>query len=211
MFRKAVIRTSSLLTTCLVVLGLWASPVLAVSPPEADSSFRVWDGYDGDFQALLSGSTDVLPSEGSSDLGDGGPGWDQSLTISGVFAPTNVAVRAETISAGAYHTCGLRTDGTVACWGYDSLGQSSPPGGTFTQVSAGERHTCGLQTDGTMACWGDNILGQSSPPSGTFTQVSAGYNHTCGLKTDGTVACWGLNNNGEASPPGGTFSQVSAG
>jgi alpha-tubulin suppressor-like RCC1 family protein len=41
------------------------------------------------------------------------------------------------VSAGLYHTCGLRPDGTVECWGANGSGQSSPPSGAFTQVSAG--------------------------------------------------------------------------
>ncbi len=58
------------------------------------------------------------------------------------------------VSAGYAHTCGLRTDGTLACWGCNDYGQAAPPAGTFSQVSAGGYHTCGLQTDGTLACWG---------------------------------------------------------
>ena len=27
----------------------------------------------------------------------------------------------ETISAGGAHTCGLKTDGTLVCWGFDSF------------------------------------------------------------------------------------------
>ena len=54
----------------------------------------------------------------------------------------------------AYHTCGLKTDGTLACWGENSYGQATPPAGTFSQVSAGDDHTCGVRTDGTLACWG---------------------------------------------------------
>src|SRR5262245_27776175 len=68
-----------------------------------------------------------------------------------------------TISAGGFHTCGVKTDGTLACWG-----QATPPGGTFTQVSAGFAHTCGVKTDGTLACWGANGDGQATPPGGTF-------------------------------------------
>src|SRR6266705_1771475 len=46
------------------------------------------------------------------------------------------------VSAGCYHSCALRTDGTVACWGLNLYGQATPPAGTFSQVSAGDAHTC---------------------------------------------------------------------
>ena len=117
------------------------------------------------------------------------------------------------VSAGEWHTCGVKTNGTLACWGRNVEGQATPPDGTFTQVSAGGWHTCGLRTDGTLACWGRNVEGQATPPDGTFSQVSAGEYHTCGLRTDGTLACWGNNDYGQAppTPPDGTFTQVSAG
>ena len=47
-------------------------------------------------------------------------------------------LRPETISAGYWHTCGLKSDGTVVCWGYNYDGQASPPAGAFTQVSTGD-------------------------------------------------------------------------
>jgi hypothetical protein len=87
----------------------------------------------------------------------------------------------ETVSAGGGHTCGIKSDGTLACWGYNDYGQSSPPAGTFTQVSAGELHTCGVKSDGTVTCWGDDSYEQSKIPTGTFVQVSAGAYHTCGV------------------------------
>ena len=115
------------------------------------------------------------------------------------------------VSAGYWHTCGLRTDGSLACWGDNYWGQATPPTGTFTEVSAGAYHTCALRTDGTPACWGLNGFGQATPPTGTLTKVSTGWYHNCGLRADGSLACWGYNNWGQATPPTGTFTEVSAG
>ena len=58
-------------------------------------------------------------------------------------------------SAGG-HTCGVRNDGSVACWGYldeyeDKI--TTPPAGEFVSVSAGRRHVCGVKRDGSVACW----------------------------------------------------------
>jgi alpha-tubulin suppressor-like RCC1 family protein len=37
------------------------------------------------------------------------------------------------VDAGQAHNCGIKTDGTVACWGFNSKGETNPPGGTFKQ------------------------------------------------------------------------------
>ncbi len=108
------------------------------------------------------------------------------------------------------YSCGVRTDGAVACWGSGEYGALAAPEGAFSQVSTGERHGCGVRADGTVACWGENRFGQRDVPSGTFRQVSAGAFHTCGVKLDGRVTCWGEDADGKLDAPGGTFSQVSA-
>ena len=69
------------------------------------------------------------------------------------------------VGAGDWHTCGVKTDGSVACWGFNVFEQSIPPAGTFTQVSAGYAHTCGVKRDESVACWGNNDQGQSTPPN----------------------------------------------
>lgn len=125
------------------------------------------------------------------------------------------------VSAGSYHTCGIRTGGYLWCWGDNADGQLgdgtrtrrlSPVrvagGGTWATVAAGDEHTCGVQTDGTLWCWGSGpLLGDGTNRSharpvevGTdrdWTAVSAAYDHTCGTRTDGTVWCWGTNSFGQ--------------
>ena len=83
-----------------------------------------------------------------------------------------IGVKFASVSAGERHTCGVRTDGTVACWGVDEGGGGTPPEGQFASVSAGGSlfgdHTCGVRTDGTVACWGDDDGGRATPPEGKF-------------------------------------------
>ena len=135
------------------------------------------------------------------------------------------------VSSGAQHTCALKSDGTVSCWGGGSSGElgdgtstgkyypvrvisgqnSSHPLRDIVQISLGGSHTCALKSDGTVSCWGDGSSGElgdgtntnknypvgviseqgSSNPLRDIVQVSSGAQHTCALKSDGTVSCWG--------------------
>ena len=68
------------------------------------------------------------------------------------------------MSAGQDYSCAIATAGTLACWGLDTDGQSSPPGGTYTAVAAGQLHACATRTDGRVVCWGSNGHGESTVP-----------------------------------------------
>ncbi len=158
-------------------------------------------------------------SNGSGQLGNGTT--TDSLVpvdVSGLGSGVRVVV------AGANHTCALRSDDGVRCWGdnyYGQLGTDARPGalvpvdvaGLTSDVSAvvaGGGRTCALTTGGGAMCWGANGSGglgngdttNSSVPvdvSGLASGVSAiavGRDHTCALTSSGGVKCWGSNGYG---------------
>ena len=97
--------------------------------------------------------------------------------------------RVVALAAGGYHTCAVRTNGSVTCWGSNWAGESTAPTrGYFTAVAAGLYHSCALRSDGEAVCWGDNNYGQISVPAGErFTAIATGSTHTCGLRATGAV------------------------
>jgi alpha-tubulin suppressor-like RCC1 family protein len=152
-------------------------------------------------------------------------------------AVVNLGTDTKQITAGWYHTCALKNDGEVRCWGYNEFGQLGSLGvkgagqasptptvvidlGTDTkQITAGFSHTCALKSDAKVLCWGFNASGQLGNPDGaggvqanltptvvvnlgTDTKlISAGGYHSCALKNDGKVLCWGNNSYGQLSNP----------
>ena len=98
------------------------------------------------------------------------------------------SVSFASVSAGGDHTCGVKTDSSVACWGSNAYGKSTPPAGSFTSVSVGQDHTCGVKTGGSVVCWGFSSC-QVTSPAGSFASVSAGSYHTCGVARGGSVVC----------------------
>lgn len=115
------------------------------------------------------------------------------------------------VDVGWFHTCGVRTDGSVVCWGDDAFDQLIPPIGPFERVVAGDVNTCAVASDGSVSCWGQDTGGESSPPDGAYRQVDLGAFHGCGVRSDSTVVCWGSDYWEQSSPPTGAFRQVGAG
>ena len=151
---------------------------------------------------------------------DGTTAWSQwsnwgRATPTAAGAPLVVGATAfASISSGWSYTCGLRSDGSVSCWGLNNTGQATAPAGEiFNAISSGQLHTCGLRSNGSVSCWGDNRRGQATAPAaGNFTAISSGEDHTCGLLPNGSVACWGSNIVYQTTVPvGETFTAISSG
>ncbi len=138
---------------------------------------------------------------------------------------TALGAEVVSVSAGGAHTCAIKTDGTLWCWGGGGSGQVgagtagnetqpvkvSGVGTGVAEVAAGGAHTCAVKTDGTLWCWGFSNYGQVG--DGTMTTrlspvqvtalgagaagVSTGIQHTCARKRDGTLWCWGMGDFGQ--------------
>lgn len=91
-----------------------------------------------------------------------------------VAPPSGVGCVAQ-IAAGGRHTCVIKKDDSVWCWGDNSLGQlgdgtvearSGPvqvvalAGNGVAEISGGIDHTCARTGGGDVYCWGDNLHGQ---------------------------------------------------
>ncbi len=156
---------------------------------------------------------------------DGQLGLGPALTS--VSSPTTITsppiVGMVDVSAGYDHTCAVRDDGTVWCWGLNSSGQLGN-GSTLdsnvpvqvsglidaSQVSAGYTHTCARSTSGIIRCWGSGFVGQLG--NGSFSNssvpvavpgippsriVAAGAFSTCADDESGGIRCWGDNSEGQ--------------
>lgn len=131
---------------------------------------------------------------------------------------------AKQVVTGRQHTCVLTTQGSVECWGDNSVGQLGgglvvAASGTaqaingvagVEQIAAGAYHTC-ARVQGRVYCWGDNSNGQLAregessglpvliPLMGSATSIQSGSYFACARIGDGSLHCWG---NGEGGQRG---------
>jgi len=118
------------------------------------------------------GSQGTVRCWGRNDGGQLGNGTSSQSINQPVFVTglTNVVA----LTAGDLHTCAVRVDGTVWCWGDNLEGQLGNGGLTnfslvpvqvedligAVTVEAGANHTCALLSDSSLKCWGENGFGE---------------------------------------------------
>jgi alpha-tubulin suppressor-like RCC1 family protein len=126
---------------------------------------RCWGyGADGElgYPGVTSvGLTDTPASVGPVDLGAG--------------------YTATALSVGDYHTCAIRNDGSLVCWGFGADGRL----GYGSESNVGDKATAGSA--------GAVNLG----PGRTAVAITAGAAHTCAILDNGQVECWGYGFNGQ--------------
>ena len=115
------------------------------------------------------------------------------------------------IAVGDFYTCGVKINGSIACWGKDTVVNLAPPPELTTAeyaIELGNDFACVLKPQGAVICWGDSVssargVGKVAP--GSYTTISAGSegSHACGVRREGTIAYWGAGNinSGEATVP----------
>ena len=188
-----------------------------------------------DISPLGKGTFDVTASQTDA-LGNRG---DDSGSVIKSFSNVHTFL-LETVSLGGFHSCALKANGQVACWGNGAGGQlgngsrsdqsypvtvqdsSNVAIGDIVQISAGNYHSCALKSDGGVLCWGRGDQGQLGDNGTTLrnnpvtvvgedgdnddrgdgslsgiVQISSGASNTCALKSDGGVLCWGTNATGQ--------------
>ena len=155
-------------------------------------------------------------------------GPDITLDYNQTMTPiSGFEIDADLIGAGEKHTCAIKADGTVRCWGlgnngrlgHGGTGYKSTPFATASlgtnrtavDITAGGFHTCAILDDGTVSCWGHNHRGelgdgtttsrttptQTLPLGRPAVAIEAGFDFTCALMDNGSIMCWGKNHYGQ--------------
>ncbi len=155
-----------------------------------------------------------------SDFAETEPYCPTPFSVVGVSSASNVAT-------GYGHTCALISNGSIKCWGDNSVGQlgqsvAVSPSAPVTvsglsavkQLASNDVRTCTVSGTGNrLQCWGQNQWGEvgngntieqdtpvpvaNLPASPTVLSVATGAGHTCSLMSDSTLRCWGDNAFGE--------------
>jgi alpha-tubulin suppressor-like RCC1 family protein len=128
------------------------------------------------------------------------------------------------LAAGKNHTCALKGDGSVVCWGDNGQGQLGDGTTTartipvrvmglaanVTAIAAGGDRSCAIAA-GTVVCWGASAIrsvgsaGTTSssrpvPASGLpagIVRLAMGTNGSCVIDAAGSATCWGANTYGQ--------------
>lgn len=123
------------------------------------------------------------------------------------------------VDGGSVHGLALKSDGSLAAWGFNNNGQTDVPlGNNYVAIATFSEHNVVLKADGSLDAWGRDIYGACDfPPGNDYTAVAAGDYWSMALRSDGSIVAWGVE---EGDPPyhgqtvvpdGNDFTAIAAG
>lgn len=145
---------------------------------------------------------------------------DPDDDAAGVHEPIAKTTPALDVAVGSAHTCEIRLDRSMWCYGHNGWGQLGTGDldsrtepvrigldADWRSVEASSVLTCGVRLDDSMWCWGGYPQHEQDPdgsritPSGlvqvgagtAWRSVSPGPTSSCAIDTAGALHCWGLN------------------
>lgn len=141
--------------------------------------------------------------------GKAAPSRDAGGPDGGVSLPAPELPR---IAAGAEHTCAIKADGSLVCWGIaDTRAPTTAEPGPYVEVRASSRATCARRDTGAVKCWFVELEQSYAPVQGRgFTQIAMRYQLDCALAADGQLRCLDHTNNG-VNPFVNSLSQIALG
>ena len=137
-------------------------------------------------------------------------------------APTRIGDASDwrSIAGSQHHTCGVREEGSLWCWGSNAFFELGAPAEVMSSaaprrvgddddwlsVRTGWFHTCAAKRDGRLFCWGRAIEGQLGQGMNNEPQqlpgmiamperwlgFALGRFDTCGVEQSGSLYCWGV-------------------
>lgn len=176
----------------------------------------------GDTAACGIKTDDSLHCWGSNGNAVTGRGTTVGNTL--VPSPVNGGGTWKLVDTSTNHSCGIKTDNSLWCWGNNAFGRTglntttgttgSPAaisgGGSWNSIQVSFSHSCAVKSGNALYCWGMNTSGQLGDNTLVDRQVptlvTGGYtwsfanvmnSATCGiLLSSKMMRCWGTNTNG---------------
>jgi len=109
-------------------------------------------------------------------LGDGttaGTASSVKCNAADVTDGTGPLTGVAAIATAYAHSCALKNDGTVWCWGVNTHGQLGD--GTLTNSAIAKK-----------------VVMSDGAPLSSITKISTSYANTCAVRSDGAAFCWGF-------------------
>lgn len=106
------------------------------------------------------------------------------------------------VDANSLGNTAVRSDGTLAFWGYYGHGQYNwPTGDGFVKAFGGAVMSMAMRADGSLVAWGgNNFLQVSGTPAGPgFQSFAEGYGACMALRADGSIVAWGMEQYGSGN------------